>query len=109
MLASMYLSLTSYNIIQSPRFIGLRNYTDMIKDPLIWQSLKITTIYAVVSVPLSLFLGLILALLLNQKVRGIAIWRTVYYLPAIISGVAVALLWEWLFNGRFGMINYLSG
>ncbi len=107
MLASIYLSLTSYNIVQSARFIGLRNYTDMLKDPLIWQSLKITTIYAIASVPLSLFLGLLLAILLNQKVRGIAFWRTIYYLPAIISGVAVALLWEWLFNGRYGLVNYM--
>lgn len=107
MIASVYLSLTSYNIVQPPRFVGLRNYTDMWHDPLIWQSLKITTIYAVASVPLSLFLGLLLAILLNQKVRGIAFWRTVYYLPAIISGVAVALLWEWLFNGRYGLVNYM--
>lgn len=107
MLASIYLSLTSYNIVQSARFIGLRNYTDMLKDPLIWQSLKITTIYAVASVPLSILLGLLLAILLNQKVRGIAFWRTVYYLPAIISGVAVALLWQWLFNGRYGLVNYM--
>lgn len=107
MLASIYLSFTSYNIVQSPRFIGLRNYIEMVQDPLIWQALKITSIYAVISVPLSIFLGLVLAILLNQKVRGIAVWRTVYYLPSIISGVAVALLWEWLFNGRYGLVNYM--
>ncbi len=106
MLYSIYLSLTSYNIVQSPRFIGLGNYVEMLRDPLIWKSLQVTTIYAIASVPLSLFLGLLLAILLNQKVRGIAFWRTAYYLPAVISGVAVALLWEWLFNGRYGLVNY---
>ena len=107
MLYSIYLSLTSYNIVQSPRFIGLSNYAEMLRDPLIWKSLQVTTLYAIASVPLSLFLGLLLAILLNQKVRGIAFWRTAYYLPAGISGVAVALLWEWLFNGRYGLVNYL--
>ena len=107
MLYSIYLSLTSYNIVQSPRFIGLGNYVEMLRDPLIWKSLQVTTIYAIASVPLSLFLGLLLAILLNQKVRGIAFWRTAYYLPAVISGVAVALLWEWLFNGRYGLVNYV--
>ena len=106
MLYSIYLSLTSYNIVQTPRFIGLGNYAEMMRDPLIWTALRVTTLYAIASVPLSLFLGLMLAILLNQKVRGIAFWRTVYYLPAVISGVAVALLWEWLFNGRYGLVNY---
>jgi len=106
MIASIYLSLTSYNIVQSARFVGLENYSDLFQDPLVWHSLRITTIYAVVSVPLNIALGLFLAMLLNQQVRGLALWRTIYYLPSIISGVAVALLWEWLFNGRFGLVNY---
>jgi multiple sugar transport system permease protein len=107
MLWSIGLSLTSYNIVQAPRFIGLDNYLEMLADPLILHSLRITTVYALLSVPLNLVLGLGVALLLNQKIRMVAFWRTVYYLPSIISGVAVALLWEWLFNGRFGLINYL--
>jgi multiple sugar transport system permease protein len=104
---SIGLSFTAYNVVQPPRFIGLDNYIEMVNDPLILHSLKITTVYALLSVPLNLFLGLGVAILLNQRVRGIAFWRTIYYLPAVISGVAVALLWEWLFNGRFGLINYL--
>lgn len=107
MIYSIYLSLTSYNIVQAPLFIGLDNYRALFRDPLIWTSLRVTTIYAVVSVPLNIFLGLVLAILLNQNVRGIAFWRTTYYLPSVISGVAVALLWEWLFNGRYGLVNYL--
>jgi multiple sugar transport system permease protein len=104
---SIYLSLTTYNMASAPQLVGLRNYLDLLSDPLILQSLKVTTVYALVSVPLNLVLGIGLAMLLNQRVRGIAFWRTVYYLPAVISGVGVALLWEWLLNGRFGLLNYL--
>lgn len=107
MLWSIYLSFTTFNIVQPARWIGLDNYREMLSDPLILHSLRVTTVYALMSVPLNLVLGLGVALLLNQKVKGVAIWRTVYYLPSVISGVAVALLWEWLFNGRFGLINYL--
>jgi len=104
---SIGLSLTAYNVVQAPQFIGLDNYIELATDPLILHSLEVTTVFALVSVPLNLFLGLAVALLLNQQVRGIAFWRTIYYLPVVISGVAVALLWQWLFNGRFGLINYL--
>lgn len=104
---SIILSLTSYNIVEPPRFIGLGNYLEIIGDPLILHSLKVTTIYSLLSVPVNLALGLGLAILLNQKVRGLGIWRTIYYLPAVLSGVAVALLWEWLLNGRFGLVNYV--
>jgi multiple sugar transport system permease protein len=107
MLWSVYLSLTAYNIAQPPRFIGLENYAELLGDPLIIKSLQITTVYALMSVPLTLALGLGVALLLNQKVKGLGVWRTIYYLPSVISGVAVALLWEWLFNGRFGLVNYV--
>ena len=103
MLWSIYLSLTTYSMSGSPNFIGLGNYGEMLTDPLILQSLKVTTVFSLISVPLNLVVGLMLAILLNQKVQGIAFWRTVYYLPAVISGVGVALLWEWLLNGRFGL------
>ena len=107
MIWSIVLSLASYNIVQAPRFIGFDNYIELWTDPLIIHSLRVTTLYALLSVPLNLALGLGVALLLNQKVRGIAIWRTLYYLPSVISGVAVALLWQWMFNSRYGLINYL--
>src|SRR5579883_2777317 len=103
---SLWLSLTSYNIVRPAHFIGLGNFIEMIGDPLIVQSLKVTTLFAIISVPLNLGLGLAVALLLNQKVKLIAMWRTIFYAPSIVSGVAIALLWEWLLNGRFGLINY---
>jgi multiple sugar transport system permease protein len=108
MLASVYLSFTRYNGVNTPVWTGLDNYIELLAgDPLTWHSLLITTVYACVSVPLNLFLGLAVALLLNQKVRGLALWRTIFYLPSVVSGVAVALLWQWMFNTRFGVINYL--
>jgi len=74
-------------------------------DPLFWQSLKVTAIYSFVSVPMGLGLGLAVAILMNQKVRGIAAFRTIYYLPAVVSGVAVALLWMWIFDPSYGLGN----
>src|SRR5579884_3570383 len=106
MIASLVLSLAHYDVITPPQFTGLDNYIKMLtNDPLVWQSLKVTIFYALGSVPLGLVSALILALLMNQQVRGIAVFRTIYYIPAIISGVPVALLWMWIFNPDFGIIN----
>ncbi len=107
MIASFILSLTDYDLLTPPEFIGLDNYREMAGDPLFWQSLKVTSIYSVVSVPLVLAVGLFLAVLLNQKVRGSTFFRSVFYLPTVISGVAVALLWRWIFNDEYGILNLL--
>jgi multiple sugar transport system permease protein len=72
-----------------------------------WHSLKVTLTYAIFAIPLGLALGLFLALLLNAKVPAISVWRTVYYTPAVVSGVAVAILWVYLFNPQYGVINWL--
>jgi len=104
-LQSLYISFTRYDIFTPSTFVGLRNYKALLADRLFWQSLKITTIYAVVSVPLQLSLGLAVALLMNAKVRGITLFRTIYYLPAVVSGVAVSLLWVWIFNPSYGLAN----
>ncbi|MEZ4729830.1 MAG: sugar ABC transporter permease [Caldilineaceae bacterium] len=79
----------------------------MINDKLVTQALKVTTIYAVASVPLHIIFGLGLALLLNAKIVGLRFYRTAFYLPSVLSGVAVALLWRWLFSGEFGLFNAL--
>lgn len=106
-LDSLYISFTRYNIFSPPRFIGLQNYHNLVNDSLFWQSLKITTIYSVISVPLQLVSGFAVALLMNQKVRGITIFRTIYYLPSVVSGVAVSLLWVWIFNPDYGLANVM--
>jgi multiple sugar transport system permease protein len=106
-LASLYFSLTEFKIISAPRWIGMQNYVQLASDPLFWQSLKVTILYALLSLPVSLALSLGLAVLMNQKLKAIAFWRTVYYLPAVISGVAVAVLWRWILNPEFGLLNVL--
>jgi multiple sugar transport system permease protein len=107
-LVSFGLSFFEYDVINPPKFIGIQNYKTMISDdPLFWQSFKVTAIYTVTSVPLRLVGALAVAILLNQKIRGIPWFRTVFYLPAVVSGVAVALLWSWVFNPNFGVLNYL--
>lgn len=103
--ASLGISLTDWSLLAPPAFLGGGNYAHMARDPLFWQSLKVTLIYALFSIPLGIALGFALALLLNQRVRFIALWRTVFYLPAVVSGVAVALLWLWVFNPELGLAN----
>jgi len=106
MLYSIYLSLTSYDLLQPPRWIGLENYSRLIDDPRVANSLKVTTVFSVVGVPLTMILGLGLALLLNQKIRGLNMWRTLFYLPAIVPAAAMGMLWRWLLDGQYGVINY---
>ncbi|MBC8074711.1 MAG: sugar ABC transporter permease [Chloroflexales bacterium] len=104
---SLYLSFTSYDLLTEPEWIGLGNYATMFGDKLFWQALRVSAIYAVVSVPLGLLLSLLAAVLLNQKLRGITVFRSIYYLPTVISGVGVAMLWRWMFNSEYGVINVL--
>lgn len=105
LIASLLLSLTNYNG-SSGSFVGLDNYHQMLfNDSLFRQSLKVTGIYVVFSVPLGLAFSLVIALLLNQRVRFLPFWRTIYYLPALVTGAALALLWQFMFNEQFGLIN----
>jgi multiple sugar transport system permease protein len=106
---SAYLSLTDSKMVGAPNWLGVKNFVQMSLDPLFWQSLKVTTLYALVAVPLQLAASLLLAMLMNQNIRGVTIFRTVYYLPAVISGVAVALLWRWIYNPEFGILNVFLG
>ena len=92
MIASLYYSFTEYDILTPPRWIALENYTRLFGDPIFWQSLKVTLQFALLALPLHLIIGYLLAVLLNQKVPGLNLWRTLYYLPSVISGVAVAVL-----------------
>jgi multiple sugar transport system permease protein len=107
MLASLALSFTEWDLISQPQWVGLRNYQELLADALVWKSLSVTTLYAVVSVPLHLVIGMALAMLLNRPIRGVRIYRTLLYLPAVLSGVAVALLWRWLLSADFGLVNLL--
>jgi len=106
MLASTYYSLTTYNVVEM-KFVGLENYKNLIMDQKFYWSLWVTAKLTFVGVPLGIILALAVAVLLNQKVPFLPFWRTVYYLPAVITGVAVALLWKWILNPQYGVINSL--
>jgi multiple sugar transport system permease protein len=105
MLVSGWLSLTNYDIYNPPRWIGIANYTRMADDRLFGLALRNTAEYALMAVPLQLASALFFAVLLNQKVRGIGIFRTLFYLPSVIPDVASAALWMFLLNPQFGILN----
>lgn len=107
MVASFYLSFTEYKVIQPPQWIGLGNYARMFGDDLFYQALSVTARYTVISVPLGITVALALAMLLNQRIVARGLLRTIFYLPSIISGVAVAIVFAWIFNAQFGILNYL--
>ncbi len=107
-IASFYISLTEWDLLTSPQFVGMDNYVRLFtRDTLALKSFKVTLVYTLVYVPLDLIFGLSLALLLNQKLRGIGAFRTVYYLPSVLSGVAYVVMWMWMFNPQHGLINTL--
>lgn len=106
-LATIAISFTRWSMVKAPIWIGLTNYVTMFtNDPLFIKALINTIYYTGVSVPLSMLLALLLALLMNQRVRGIYVFRTIFYLPSVVSGVAVAILWTWLFHPQYGLINF---
>jgi multiple sugar transport system permease protein len=109
-LASIYFSFTDWNVLTAPRWIGLDNYVQLATvDPIFWTSLYNTAFYTVGHVPLTFLVALLAALLLNQPVPLIPFFRTVYYLPTVTAGVAVSILWLWIFNPEFGLVNYTLG
>jgi multiple sugar transport system permease protein len=104
---SFWMSLHEWDLLTSPEWVGFGNYRDMWDDPLFWKSLRVTFYFLFVSVPLFQLLSFGVALLLNVKVRGISFFRTAYYLPTIVPLVASSVLWAWVFNSEFGLLNAL--
>jgi len=108
MIASLIFSMQNYRIINVPHFIGLENYrVALTEDELFWPSMVRTFYYMAISVPLGLLGSLLLATLLNQRVRGESIFRTLFYLPSLTPAAAAALLWAWLLHYQVGLVNYL--
>ena len=107
--ASAYYSLTDYPILDAPRWIGFDNYRDLFQDDLFWKSLRVTTVYCLAAVPGTVIVGYLIALLLNQKVRLMPLWRTVFFLPSIVPAIAAAYLWSWLLNPELGLVNTALG
>jgi multiple sugar transport system permease protein len=106
-LVSGYFSFTRYDIANAPVFIGFRNYIDLFSNSLFWKSARVTVYYSLIGVPAGLVISLLVAMLLNVKLRGQRIFRTIVYLPSVVSGVSLSLLWLWLLNPDFGTINLL--
>ncbi|WP_198676047.1 carbohydrate ABC transporter permease [Kribbella monticola] len=105
MVSSIYVSLTSWDLITPPRFVGFANYSEAFSDPRVGQALKVTLLYAVISVPLQTALAFLVALLMNVDLPGIRLFRTIWYLPSLVSGVAQMVLFLWVFNPQYGLAN----
>ena len=106
-LASLAISLTNWNLLTTPKWVGLDNYAKMAGDWDFWQSVRVTLRYVLMATPLYLVIGLALALLLNLKIRGIGIFRTILFLPSILPGVATAVLFVTLLNPDLGVVNWI--
>lgn len=104
-LVAVYLTFHKWNLIAAPQFVGLANIQHLFDDPLLPQSLQATVTYTILAVPLGLLFSFFLALLVNSRFRGVGIFRTIYYLPTIVPAVANAVLWAWIFNTEFGLMN----
>ncbi|RIK36762.1 MAG: ABC transporter permease [Chloroflexi bacterium] len=106
-LASFYFSLTDFEVVRAPIFVGLQNYDRLVNDRLFWQALRVSSIYVFTAVPLGLVFSFALALLMNQRVRWLGLWRTIYYIPTLVPVIASTMLWLWIFNPEFGLLNTL--
>lgn len=107
LLSSLGISLLEWNLLNPPTWLGIENYLHLLQDDDFWLSLRATLYYMLGSVPLSIVSALLLALALNQKIRGITIYRTLYFIPVVSSMIAVALMWRWMYNPTSGILNYM--
>lgn len=104
---SLYFSFTEWGAFGGTTLVGFENYLSIFQDPEFYISLKNTFIYTGLSVPVSIIIGIIVAVLLNQKIKGLVVYRTLYFLPVITMPAAIAMIWRWLYNADYGLINYL--
>ncbi len=104
-LYSFYLSFTNYSVLKSPQWVGIENYRELLTDDVFHTAIKNTFIYMLTAVPLGTVMAILLALLLNTKVRGMAFYRTLFFIPSLVPLIATAMLWMWVFNGEYGLLN----
>lgn len=105
---SLIMSFFNWPLAADPEFVGFGNYIEMFtSDKQFFKSLTISLKYAAIFVPLNMIIALFLAMLITQPVRGVKVFRTIFYIPTVISGVAVSILWGWILNGDYGVLNYL--
>ncbi|MGM0878067.1 MAG: carbohydrate ABC transporter permease [Bacillota bacterium] len=106
MLFSVYISFTQFDLYTPAQFNGLDNYKRLFEDELFWKTV-FNTFYAALGIPFGMALALLIAIALNQKVKGLSVFRTAFFLPTVCSIVAISLLWRWIFNSDFGLLNVL--
>jgi len=104
---SLGLTLCKWSILAPPRFVGVENWVKFLRDPIAWQSVINTLYYMGGSVPLSMFLALILALLINKSIKGVQFFRALLYMPTVVTGVSMAIIWMWVFQPDYGLANDL--
>ena len=108
-IASFLLSFTNWDLVTKPEWIGLGNYKHLLSNPIFIKALKNTAYYTLLNVPLSMVLSLLLAVAMNQKLKGIVVFRTAFFMPVISSMVAISLLWKYIYNSQYGLLNYFLG
>lgn len=106
---TFFYSFTSWGDFGNYSWSGLENYKDMIENPEVWQTFKNTLIYAFVMVPVSIVASIFVAVLLNQKIKGLTFYRTLYFLPVVTMPAAIGMIWKWLYNSDYGIINHVLG
>ncbi len=104
--ASLFYSFCDYDVLSRPVWVGTLNFRDLAADTVFWKALSNTLIYAAFSLPLGLATSLFVAVLLNCDIRGRSIYRVLYFLPSLVPLVASSMIWLWIFNGKFGLLNY---
>ncbi|MCM3717718.1 carbohydrate ABC transporter permease [Fictibacillus phosphorivorans] len=107
--ASFGLAFTSWDGLTAPIFVGFENITNLIQDQSFHRSIINTVVFTLVSVPLSVCIATLISVLLNQKIKGMTFYRTLYFLPVVTMPVAVGMVWKWLYNTEYGLINYILG
>jgi multiple sugar transport system permease protein len=107
LIAGLFISFTNWDMLSPPTFVGLSNYLQLFRDPFVWLSLKNTLYYSALTIPGIIVTSLALALAVNRAVFVSKVYRTVFFIPVVSSMVAVALMWKWVYNEQFGLLNWL--
>ena len=105
LIASIYFSFCDYSVLKPPVWVGMDNYKALMGDDLFWTALKNTLLYAVIALPAGMATAVILAMLLNAKVKGMAAYRTIFFIPSLVPQVSLAILWSWVLNSEHGVLN----
>ena len=107
LISSIYYSMTTYSVLSPGKFVGLKNYTRLVKDALFWKSVSNTLYFASISVPVNIVVGIVIALLLNFKSKAIGLYRTIFFIPTLVPVIATATVWKFLLDSQYGLINQL--